>query len=357
MKQKFLILFFIVLFLLSCITEVDEPSATQYNWEVSSAEELNMDKELIDAAFLEADKLNYIFSLLVIRKGKIAAEKYYNGHDKNSENNIRSVSKSYLSAATGIAINKGIIAENSKLTNIIEVTESQINDNRFNDITVNHLLEMKSGLDKDVNLYMEVVNSSNWLSTIFGQSLVNRPGEKFIYSTPATHLLSAILTKASGKSSFDFVTENLLVPMGTELNGWEKDPTGIYFGGNNMYFTTRNMAVLGLVYLNDGKLNSKQIVPSSWIKESLIENTHGIGNWGDMKNIGYGYLWWLGEIEKHKVFSAIGHGGQFVLCVPELDLIVATNAYSNVVWNQANIQELEILNIIATYIIPSVKTN
>ena len=357
MKQKFLILFFIALFLLSCVTEIDEPTVTQYNWEVNTAEELNMDQGLIDAAFLEAGKLNYIFSLLVIRNSKIVAEKYYNGHDKNSENNIRSVSKSYLSAATGIAINKGIIAEDSKLTNIIEVSESQIIDNRFNEINVNHLLEMKSGLDKDVNLYMEVVNSSNWLSTIFGQSLVNRPGEKFIYSTPATHLLSAILTRATGISSFDFVTENLLIPMGTELNGWEKDPAGIYFGGNNMYFTTRNMAVLGLIYLNDGKLNSKQIIPSSWVKESLKENSLGLGNWGDMKNIGYGYLWWLGEIEKYKVFSAIGHGGQFIICVPELDLVVATNAYSNVDWNQANIQELEILNIITTYIIPSVKTN
>ncbi len=80
-----------------------------------------MDQELLDAAFVEAGKLNYIYSFLVIRNGKIAAEKYFNGHNVNSENNIRSVSKSYLSASIGIAINMGIISENSKLTNIIKV--------------------------------------------------------------------------------------------------------------------------------------------------------------------------------------------------------------------------------------------
>ena len=357
MKQKFLIVFFIASLLLSCITEVDEPSVEQYNWEVSTAEELNMDKDLIDAAFFEAGKLNYIFGLLVIRNGEIAAERYFNGHDKNSKNNIRSVSKSYLSATIGIAVNMGIIDEKSKLTNIIEVTESQINDNRINDITINHLLEMKSGLDKDLNLYMEVVNSSHWLATILSQRLVNNPGEKFVYSTPATHLLSAVLTKATGKTSFEFVTENLLNLMETQLNDWEKDPQGIYFGGNNMYFTTRNMAVLGLIYMNDGKLNDKQIVPQSWVKESLREHSIGLGNWGEMKNIGYGYLWWLGEVDNYKVFSAIGHGGQFILCVPELDLVVATNAYSNIGWDQANIQELEILNIITTYILPAAKSN
>jgi CubicO group peptidase (beta-lactamase class C family) len=342
---------------MSCATESDEPEVAQFNWEVSTPQDLNMDQELIDSALFQAGKLNYIYSFLVIRNGKIATEKYFNGHNVNSENNIRSISKSYLSATFGLAIEMGIVSESSKLTNIIQVDQSQIIDNRFNDITVGNLLKMKSGLDKDVNLYMEVVYSENWLSTIFSQRLVSIPGEKFIYSTPATHLLSAALTKASGKTSSEFVTENLLKPMDIELNDWERDPQGIYFGGNNMYFTTRNMAVLGQVYLDGGMLMNRQIVPSDWVKESVKEHTNGLGNWGVMHNIGYGYLWWLGEIENYKVFTAIGHGGQFILCVPDLDLVVATNAHSNIGWDQANAQELEILNIIGTYIIPSVKIN
>ncbi len=216
---------------------------------------------------------------------------------------------------------------------------------------------MESGLDSDNNIYITVFASPNWLSTIFGMRLVNDPGEEFIYTTSATHLLSAALTTVSEQSSYDFVTENLLTPLGIQLDYWEQDPIGVYFGGNNMYFTTRNMAVLGLLYLNNGLLNNKQIIQEEWIEKSLTDQTSENLNWGEMSNIGYGYLWWIGKLNGYKIFSAIGHGGQFVLCVPELDLIIATNAYSNIGFEQANIQELEILNIIASYIIPAVKIN
>jgi len=185
-------------------------------------------------------------------------------------------------------------------------------------------------------------------------NLISSPGEKFKYTTPGTHLLSAALTKASGVSSLEFAKDNLLLQMGIGINRWERDPQGIYFGGNNMHFTTRNMAVLGLLYLNSGNLNGNQIVPEDWIEHSLNDHTGGIGNWGVMKNVGYGYLWWLGEINNYKIFTGIGHGGQFVLCVPDLDLIVATNAHSNIWWEEANEQELAILNIIGNYIIPAV---
>lgn len=354
MKPKFLIVLFVFSLLLSCSTEEDETVVAQFNWEVSTSEDLKIDQEQIDAAFYEAGKLNFIYSFLVIRNGKIADEKYFNGHNKNSENNIRSVSKSFLSASVGITINKNILSKSNKLTELLDNYESQIVDKRFSEITIEHLLKMQSGLDRDNNIYMEVVNSSNWLSKIFGMRLINDPGEKFVYSTPATHLLSAALTQAAGKSTFDFVTENLLAPMGIELNYWEQDPQGIYFGGNNMYFTTRNMAVLGLLYLNKGMMENQQIVHEKWIEESLIDHTGGTSSWGEMNNVGYGYLWWLGEIKNYKVFTAIGHGGQFVLCVPDLDLIVATNASSDIGWEEANYQELKILSIISNYIIPAV---
>ena len=355
MKPKFLITIFLLLITLSCKNENVEPyTFLQYDWETSNPADLNIDQDLLDDAFAEAEKLDYIYSILLIRNGKIAVEKYFNGQNKDSEINIRSVSKSFLSAAVGISVNKGILSKNDKLTEILNNYDSQIVDNRFSQITIEHLLKMRSGLDSDNNIYNDVVYSTNLVSTIFSLTLINDPGEKFVYSTPATHLLSAVLTKASEISSFDFVTENLLVPMGIELNYWEQDPQGIYYGGNNMFFTTRNMAVLGLLYLNKGVLNNQQVVPNLWIEESLIDHIGGTSTWGPMSSIGYGYLWWLGKIKDYNIFTAIGHGGQFVLCVPELDLIVATNAHSNIGWDEANLQELEILNIISNYIIPAV---
>ena len=113
------------------------------------------------------------------------------------------------------------------------------------------------------------------------------------------------------------------------------------------------MAVLGLLYLNNGKLNNVQIVPEWWINESWQNYSGGIGDWGILKKVGYGCLWWLGEIQDKNVFIAIGHGGQFVLCIPDLNMIVATNAHSDIWWEEANEQELEILNIIGNFIIPA----
>jgi len=355
MKEKCLRVILLIIFISACSTESNEKiNFLQYEWEVARPGELGIDENQIQTAFLKCVELSYLNSILIIRHGKIASEKYFNGYNKNSFYTIRSVSKSFLSAAIGIAIDQGIISFEDKLTEIMSEFKMVINDDRFYDVTIGHLIKMKSGLNNDRNIYFPVVNSNNWLSKIFQLNLTNNPGEKFVYSTPGTHLLSAVLTIASGFSSLDFVSENLLVKMGIEINDWEKDPQGIYFGGNNMYFTTRNMAVLGQLYLNNGLLNNTQIVPKYWVEESLKDQSGGIGNWGVLRNIGYGYLWWLGEINDYKIFIAIGHGGQYILCVPDLDLIVATNASLNIGWGEANNQELAILQLIGDYIIPAV---
>lgn len=355
MKEKFLILIFITLLIIGCATENEKDiDFKKFEWTTTNFAEKKIDSSKIEGAFIEAGKLNYIYSIVIIRNEKIVAEKYFNGKNKNSYFNIRSVSKSYLSAGIGIAINKSILQKDEKLLSLLPEYNEKISDSRFSDITINHLIKMRAGLQGDKYIYSSVVNSSNWISTIFNLPLLNSPGSRYTYSTPGTHLLSAALTKASDKSSLEFLTEQLTSKMNIEINNWEQDPQGFYFGGNNMFFTTRNMAVLGLLYLKKGKLNEEQIIPTNWIEESLIDYTNGLGNWGAINNIGYGYLWWTGTINNYSIFTAIGHGGQFVLCVPDLNLIVATNAYSNIWWEEANTQELAILNIIGNYIIPAI---
>ena len=141
--------------------------------------------------------------------------------------------------------------------------------------------------------------------------------------------------------------------MGTVINNWAQDPQGICFGGNDMFFTTRNMAVLGLLYLNHGKLNDKQIVPEDWVKKSLAYSSSSSGEWGSFSNIGYGFLWWIGTLSNKNVFLAIGHGGQYVVCIPDLNMIVATTSDPYLDWDTSDIHERAVLQIIADHIIPS----
>jgi CubicO group peptidase (beta-lactamase class C family) len=228
-------------------------------------------------------------------------------------------------------------------------------DPRKFDITIRHLLMMRMGIDVDENIYMQVYNSSNWVKTTIELPLLYNPGSRFLYNTYQTHLLSAIITKASGMSTMEFARRFLLSEMKIECAEWQQDPQGIYFGGNSMDFTPRSMARLGYLYLNNGNMYGKQIVPAEWVEESLTNFTNfNNATWGDLNDINYGYLWWLGKIKGYKVFLAIGHGGQFVVNFPELDMIVVTTAEWNLGWNTADQHERAILSIVANYIVTAV---
>jgi CubicO group peptidase (beta-lactamase class C family) len=111
-----------------------------------------------------------------------------------------------------------------------------------------------------------------------------------------------------------------------------------------------------VLYLNNGVYGFRPVVPEEWVTASLTNYT----SWknesiGKMINVGYGYLWWLGEIGGHKVFAALGYAGQIVCCVPDLNMVIATSAPSDVDARQADIQMSKIIAIIADYIIPAVK--
>jgi CubicO group peptidase (beta-lactamase class C family) len=212
------------------------------------------------------------------------------------------------------------------------------------------------GIDHERNNYEQIYNTPNWLKTTIELPLLYDPGTRFSYNTFQTHLLSAIITKASKMSTLDFAKSFLFKPMNIDVAEWQKCPQGYYFGGNNMYFTPRNMARLGYLYLHGGMLNEKQIVPANWVQESIRNYTNfNNSNWGDLHNVNYGYLWWLGEINNYTVFLAIGYGGQFVINFPELNMIVVTTAESHLGWDTADQHERYILSIVADYIVPAVQ--
>jgi CubicO group peptidase (beta-lactamase class C family) len=294
-----------------------------------------------------------INSLIVIRNGKIAAEKYFNGRDVNSYQTVRSVSKSFLSAMIGIAIDKGYLRLTDKLMDYFPEFKSLVTDSRVNNITLENLLTMRSGIKGDEEIYSVFTNSTNWIETILKQQLKFEPGTSRLYTTAGTHLISGILSKVTHMSSYEFAKKYLIDPLGIVIKDWSRDPQGIYFGGNEMFFTTRNIAVLGLLYMNKGKLNDQQIVPEEWVNKSLLYHSIFNSSWGSLSNGGYGYLWWLGQVAGQKVFFALGHGGQYIVCIPNLNMIIAatSNPYYN--WTEADIHERTVLQIISDYIIPS----
>jgi len=333
-----------------------EPDVQQssFEWSYWITPDNGLNDSLITAGFDAAYNSAFVNAVVIVRNGKICREKYFNNYSNATSQTVRSVSKSFLSAMIGIAADKGMLNLDQKFVDFYP-EYANASDSRFKNITLRHLLTMQSGIRGDEEFYMTFFGSSNWVSTIANSSLAFAPGSSKLYSTAGTHLVSAILTKATGMSSLDFGNKYLFEPMGLSIKSWARDPQGIYFGGNDMYFTARDIALLGVMYLNNGMLNGRQIVPASWVNSSLVYSSATGTPWGSISKIGYGYLWWSGEIAGHRAFFALGFGGQYILCIPEHNLVIAVLSYPEGDWNSADGQERAVNKIIADYFIPAVK--
>lgn len=273
-----------------------------------------------------AQAMPRLHSLLVSHQGEVVLEKYFNGKDANDIANIKSVSKSVVSALVGIAIEQGHIGGID--TTIEQYFPNQLKqaESAKKQISIEDLLTMRSGLETTSNRnYGAWVLSKNWVEFALQQPLQAQPGTGMQYSTGSTHLLSAIITQATGESTLEFARNNLTKYLGFHLVSWPQDPQGIYFGGNDMEMTPRQMLAFGEMYLNKGKFNGKQIVSERWIEESFKPKAES--RWESERYYGYG--WWIREMAGYTVPYAWGYGGQFMLLVPELELVIISTASSS----------------------------
>jgi CubicO group peptidase (beta-lactamase class C family) len=347
----------VMLLFTGCSKSPTSSKFEEFVWKVSTPAEQGLQADLLDSALTIAGNHGFIDAFLVIRHGHIVAECYFNGYDINTAHNLRSDAKSFLSTLTGIALQKGYLDSlGEKVLDYFPEYIYEGMDPRKFDITIRHLLTMRMGIDdEDLLSFMSVVNSTNWIQTILEFPLLFDPGERMRYNTAQTHLLSAILQKACGEDLLEFARENLFKPMGITIEHWSQDPQGYYFGGSEMFFTPREMATLGHLYLNQGRRNQRQIVPADWVTCSLAPSTDFPPNaWGAWKNYEYAYLWWLGEFNGFGAFLAYGWGGQFIINFPALDLIVATTAFDNVDSDTSTLQEWAIFDIVADYVVKAV---
>jgi CubicO group peptidase (beta-lactamase class C family) len=145
------------------------------------------------------------------------------------------------------------------------------------------------------------------------------------YSTGNTHVLSAMLTKATGRSTWQFAQDTLARPLGFTLAPWPRDPQGVYFGGNDMVMTPRQMVAFGELYLNHGRAKGVQLVPETWVETSFVPRGRS-----DISERLYGYGWWIREIAGEQGYYAWGFGGQFIYLVPSLELVVVTTSSADV---------------------------
>lgn len=266
------------------------------------------------------DQKGPISSILISQNGDIVAEQYFGRMNARRAHNIKSASKSVLSILVGIAIEEGFLdGVDQPIGEFFPEYFESNPDSLKESITIGDLLTMRSGLlSTSRRSYGRWVISDNWIQYKLNQPMTGRPGIDRDYSTGNTHLLSVIITRASGISTREFANRYLFDPMDIRLGGWDRDPQGYYMGGNNMALRPRDMVKIGELMMNMGVYGGKQLVSPDWIVESVKPVTGrrpGV--------INYGYLWFRRESAGLDMVYAFGNGGQFILIIPEIEAVIA----------------------------------
>lgn len=347
---------------------IQPPLIAEDGWPVSTLEKANIDEkaisQFIDKLVLKtADSIDdpYIHGMLIARSGKLVLEEYFHGFHRNKAHDTRSASKSLAAVLAGAVIHAGFPLEldSPVYETILGKAKSKkfTADSRRKNMTLEHLLSMSSGLDCDDGSSSskgneDTMQSQNaqpdWYRYTMDLDMVREPGEKAVYCSGGINLAGAVLAAASEQKLEDLFLELIAKPLQIKHYHLNLSPTGTPYLGGGIYWLPRDFMKLGQLMLNGGTWNGKRVISKDFAKKS-------ISSIYQMNNKGYGYAWWSIDYpykdKQVKAFFAAGNGGQIVMGIPQLDLLVAFYAGNYSHRTLFRIQE----EFVPEYILPALK--
>ena len=302
--------------------------------------------DFLDAA---AGSRHEFHSFMFLRHGKVIAEGWWNPYSPELRHTMYSLSKSFTSTAVGFAVSEKHLTVNDKVISFFPADLPDSVSPFLADMTVKDLLTMSAGQDPDPTFPI-MEKDSNWVKAFLAIPVVNKPGAKFRYNSLATYMLSATVQKVTGEREIDYLTPRLFQPLGIHGMDWETDPRGINTGGWGLRIKTEDMAKFGQLYLQKGKWNTKQLLPSAWVEEAttakilqepaLPQSARDTNDWLQ----GYGYLFWRC---RHNAFRGDGAYGQNIIVMPEQDAVVVITCESPALQDE--------LNLVWKYLFPAIQ--
>ncbi len=277
----------------------------------------------LDPILDAAGQLDQIHSLVIARHGQILEAEAIRGPPVDRPVNVKSVSKSLVSALTGIAIARGeLTGPDQPVAPLLRRAVPRRADKRVQDITVGDLLSMRSGLQQvSGDAYAEWVGSKHLIYEALSKPMVADPGTNMLYSTASYHILGAVLARVADKDLLTLARERLGDPLGIEIPSWPQDPQGLYLGGNDMRLSPLAMIRFGETYRNQGSWRARQVIPQDWIEASWTPYTASTET-----GHGYGYGWFTWDPAGTHVAYARGYGGQMIWIAPDLAVTVAVTS-------------------------------
>jgi CubicO group peptidase (beta-lactamase class C family) len=266
-----------------------------------------------------------IHSILIVRGGLVFLDAYFYPYDGSTYHELASVTKSVMTTLIGIAADQDKLDLDQPMLSFFPNRAVANRDARKERITVRHLAGMTSGFAVDLlddeKTLVEMRASDDWIQFSLDRPVLAEPGSRFAYDGAAIHLLSAILQQATGMTAQDYARINLFGPLGITDFYWPTDAQGYTRGWGDLSLHPSDAAKLGFLFLHEGQWEGRQVVSREWVSKATAANIPT----GRDEDEYYGYGWWVERPDEGvSLFRADGRGGQHIVVVPAMDLVLMT---------------------------------
>lgn len=293
-------------------------------WETAAPESVDLDPDSLDKVMDEVsveDRYLNVLALLVARRGRLVFETYLRKpEDRDQYHHIMSVTKSVTSLGTGLAFGHGL-SSNIDTALYAYLPDEFDADPRKREITIRHLLTMRSGLlfdNSDFSIEIFANRPDDEIAYILAKPLYADPGDSFYYRDCDPQLLSCAIERATGQTLAELVHDGIFTPLGIADYYWEHTRAGHTSGAMALHLRARDMAKLGQLVLQRGAWQEEQLVPAAWVDSATAPQTTVPE--GEEHGWSYGYYWWI--VPRFNGFTAWGSGGQYILVVPDKELVI-----------------------------------
>lgn len=303
-----------------------EPPWPTAAWQASTPEAQGMSSGAL-ADLVDTVGTRMQDSLLIERRGRIVAEAYYAPYRPGIPHDLRSVTKSIIGTLTAIEIKQGLLdsADHPVLDLFKDKPIENIDANK-KALTVQDLLNMTSGIKWQEQHYtpdetiMRMYLAPDRTAFVLDQPMSDPPGTKFYYDSGNPYVLSAIITRRTGKNAFDYARQTLFATLGIATAHWGKpDAQNVTDGEARLWLDPRDMLKIGYLYLHNGLWEGKQLIPASWVayaEAGKVPATYGFH---------YANLWW--SMPEKGALMALGRHSQWILVLPKFDIVAAMTGY------------------------------
>ncbi|HZB45918.1 MAG TPA: serine hydrolase domain-containing protein, partial [Pyrinomonadaceae bacterium] len=306
------------------------PRSTPERQGISSAAVL----AFVEAADREVDQMH---SFMLVRHGQVVAEGWWSPYDARTPHVLYSLSKSFTSTAVGLAVAEGKLSLDDEVLKFFPEEAPAEPSPNLRSMRVRDLLRMSSGNQTEADFFAPAPADATWVRRFLAHPVPFKPGTHFLYNSPATYMLSAIVQKVTGTPVLEYLRPRLFDPLGFESPVWGTSPQGVTAGAYGLSARTEEIARFGQLYLQKGVWDGRQLLPASWVEEATARQTsNGSAPKSDWDQ-GYGYQFWR---SRHG-YRGDGAFGQFCIVVPELDAAVAITSgvrdmqrVMNLVWDK-----------------------